>query len=186
MRKKEKEITRIILNEMQDSKSARGGRLWQEIGIEFLPICSLEFEKKAEAKADGAFLVPNGICLLIENKCNDARLQDRQDRLYVNHFLHFYDNCNLKFSDHRLVFLADKESKYLKVLEKKFSENYEIPQQDLGSTSHLKNLRQMGRAKKLENGWIKFELEAMYKKNIPICIGVSVKVVGIDFNEFHV
>lgn len=186
MRKKESEITKIIVREMQDSKSIRGQLLWQMIGLDPLPLCRIEFEKKAGAKADGAFLVPNGDCLLIENKCNDAKLQQRQDRLYMNHFLHFYDNCNLKFSDHKLVFLVDKNSNYLNFLSKKFNENYRVPETDLGASSHLKNLIQIGSAEKSEENWLKFNLKAMYKKNIPRNINISVKILGLDFNDFHI
>lgn len=140
--------------------------------------------KKAGAKADAAFVVPDKVCLLLENKYFDAQLTDRQKFLYLNHFMHFYDNCNLKFSEHRLIFLVDEKSINGRRLENLFNEDYAIPFQGL-EKSHLKNVRQIGKAQVQGDGWTAFNFVASYKQNVPTSLIVSVKIVRINSEEIE-
>lgn len=178
MSSKELELTKIFKTILTETHTPQSEELWEILGLdEPIKPCPPEFEKKAGAKADACFIERDKVCLLLENKCYDAPITQRQELLYLNHFMHFYANHKLAFIEHKLVFIVDEKSGYQEKLYQKFNVGYKFPYSSL-EKSHLSHAEVLS-ARAEEANSVSYWVKAIYK-NVPSSFIINVAIVGID------
>lgn len=182
--KKECKLTQKITNLLVEPNNPESSQLWDLLHDEPLPICPEALEKKAGAKADACFLRANDTLLLIENKAYGAGLTDRQQLLYLNHFMHFIAAPhNLAFKNYKLVFLVDNNSTYHSRLSDIFTEDYIFPFNQL-EKSHLKSAHLLSKGVKQSAGCVSYWVDATYRK-VRCRFTINVSIVGIDVKYYE-
>lgn len=174
----ELELTKIFKTILAETHTPQSEELWGVMGFDKpLKSCPLEFEKKAGAKADACFIEKDKVCVLLENKCYEAPITPRQELLYLNHFMHFYANHGLAFSEHKLVFIVDEKSGYLEKLKQKFNTGYKFPYKSL-EKSHLSHAEVLSASAEEANS-VSYWVKATYK-DVSTDFTINVAIVGVD------